>query len=65
MFDEWLAQIRNRIPPQMRVWMKIGEPYAPWAARILAGIAVPLALIYMAPQVLGLFAGRLDTKVDL
>jgi penicillin-binding protein 1A len=65
MFDEWIAQIRDRIPPQMRVWMKMGEPYAPWAARILAGIAVPLALIYLAPQMLGLFAGRLDPKVDL
>jgi penicillin-binding protein 1A len=45
--------------------MQIGEPYAPWAARILAGIAVPLALVYLAPQVLGLFSGRLDPKLDL
>jgi len=61
MSDDLIAQIRQRL----RVWMQIGEPYTPWAARILAGIAVPLALIYLAPQVLGLFSGRLDPRLDL
>jgi len=61
MSEEWIAQVRERL----RVWLRTGEPYAPWAARILGGITVPLALIYLAPQFLGFFAGRLDPKLDL
>ena len=65
MFTQWIAQIQAQIPPRVQDWLKIGQPYTPWAARILAGLAVPLALVYLAPQVLGLFAGRLDPKIDL
>ncbi len=59
MSEQWIARLRQH------PWLKAGEPYAPWAARILAAIAVPLALAYLAPQFLGLFSGRLDPKMDL
>ncbi len=61
MSDDWLEQLEARL----RHWMQIGEPYAPWFARGMAALAVPLALIYLSPQFLGLFAPRLDPKLDL
>ena len=61
MSEEWALQLRERL----RFWVKAYEPYTRWTARILAGIAVPLALVYLAPQFLGLFSGRLDPKLDL
>ncbi|HKY19105.1 MAG TPA: PBP1A family penicillin-binding protein [Rhizomicrobium sp.] len=44
---------------------RLGQPYAPAFAITMAAIAVPLALIYLTPLVLGLFAPRLDPAVDL
>jgi penicillin-binding protein 1A len=44
---------------------KAGEPYAPAFAIVMALIAVPLALLYLTPLVLGLFAPRLDPSIDL
>ena len=61
MSDDWLEQIEARL----RHWAQIGEPYAPWFARTMAAIAVPLALLYLLPQFLGLFAPRLDPRLDL
>jgi penicillin-binding protein 1A len=49
-------------------WRKLaqaGEPYAPAFAIAMAIIAVPLALLYLTPLVLGLFAPALDPAIDL
>ena len=45
--------------------VKAAEPYGPAFAIIMAVIAVPLALLYLTPLVLGLFAPRLDPAIDL
>jgi penicillin-binding protein 1A len=44
---------------------KIADRYAPAFAITMAVISVPLALLYVGPVVLGLFAPALDPKVDL
>jgi penicillin-binding protein 1A len=44
---------------------KIADRYAPAFAITMAVISVPLALLYLGPVVLGLFAPALDPKVDL
>jgi penicillin-binding protein 1A len=41
------------------------EPYVPAFAIAMAAIAVPLALLYLTPLALGLFAPRLDPNIDL
>jgi penicillin-binding protein 1A len=49
-------------------WRKLarmGEPFAPAFAIAMAAIAVPLALLYLTPLMLGLFAPKLDPAVDL
>src|SRR3569833_2201234 len=61
MSDDWQEQLAARL----RHWMQIGEPYAPWFARAMVALTVPLALLYLLPQFLGLFAPRLDPKLDL
>jgi penicillin-binding protein 1A len=49
----------------LRRLAKAAEPYAPAFAIVMALIAVPLALLYLTPLVLGLFAPRLDPAIDL
>jgi penicillin-binding protein 1A len=49
----------------LRQLAKAAEPYAPAFAITMAVIAVPLALLYLTPLVLGLFAPRLDPNIDL
>ena len=44
---------------------KMADRYAPAFAITMAVISVPLALLYLVPVVLGLFAPPLDPKVDL
>ncbi len=44
---------------------RMGEPFAPAFAIAMAAIAVPLALLYLTPLMLGLFAPKLDPAVDL
>jgi penicillin-binding protein 1A len=44
---------------------RVAEPYAPAFAIAMAVIAVPLALLYLTPLVLGLFAPKLDPAIDL
>lgn len=44
---------------------KMADRYAPAFAIAMAVISVPLALLYLVPVVLGLFAPPLDPKVDL
>jgi penicillin-binding protein 1A len=44
---------------------KIADRYAPAFAITMAVISVPLALLYVGPVELGLFAPALDPKVDL
>src|SRR3569623_169013 len=56
-----------RIPDvgDWRQWARAAEPYARPFAIAMAVKAVPLALLYLTPLALGLFAPRLDPKVDL
>jgi len=49
----------------LRQLAKAAEPYAPAFAITMAMIAVPLALLYLTPLVLGLFAPKLDPNIDL
>src|ERR1700710_1691950 len=49
----------------LRRLAKAAEPYGPAFAIVMALIAVPLALLYLTPLVLGLFAPRLDPAIDL
>jgi len=44
---------------------RMGEPFAPAFAIAMAAIAVPLALLYLTPLMLGFFAPKLDPAVDL
>jgi penicillin-binding protein 1A len=44
---------------------RVADAYAPTFAVVMAIIAVPLALLYLTPLVLGLFAPRLDPNIDL
>jgi penicillin-binding protein 1A len=52
-------------PSDWRDWARVAEPYARPFAITMAIIAVPLALLYLTPLVLGLFAPRLDPRIDL
>ncbi len=49
----------------MRKATQIADRYAPAFAITMAIVAIPLALLYLVPVVLGLFAPPLDPKVDL
>jgi penicillin-binding protein 1A len=49
-------------------WRRLVEParaYAPYFVIAIALIVVPLALLYLTPLALGLFAPRLDPRIDL
>jgi penicillin-binding protein 1A len=49
-------------------WRELAQTadrFAPAFASAMAIMAVPLALLYLTPLVLGLFAPRLDPKIDL
>jgi len=52
-------------PSDWRDWARVAEPYARPFAIAMAIIAVPLSLLYLTPLVLGLFAPRLDPRIDL
>jgi penicillin-binding protein 1A len=52
-------------PSDWRDWARVAEPYARPFAITMAIITVPLALLYLTPLVLGLFAPRLDPRIDL
>ena len=57
-----------RNPLESGDWRKLAQTarrFAPTFAIAMAIIAVPLVLLYLAPLVLGLFAPRLDPKIDL
>jgi penicillin-binding protein 1A len=54
--------------PESGDWRRLAQvakPYAPTFAIVMAAIAVPLALLYLTPLALGLFAPRLDPGIDL
>jgi len=59
----------ERLPPDLQIaWRRLLEmarPYSPAFAITMAVIAIPLALIYLMPLLLGLVAPRLDPAVDL
>src|SRR5471032_1263941 len=58
-----MAELPNS--DDLRRLAKAAEPYAPAFAIAMAVIAVPLALLYLTPLALGLFAPRLDPNIDL
>src|SRR5476649_46903 len=58
-----MAELPNS--DDLRRLAKAAEPYAPAFAITMAVIAVPLALLYLTPLALGLFAPRLDPNIDL
>jgi penicillin-binding protein 1A len=45
--------------------VQAAQPYGPAFAIAMALIAVPMALLYLTPLLLGLFAPRLDPAIDL
>jgi penicillin-binding protein 1A len=45
--------------------VQAAQPYGPAFATAMALIAVPMALLYLTPLLLGLFAPRLDPAIDL
>ena len=49
----------------LRKVTQITDRYAKPFAIVMAAIAVPLALLYLTPLVLGLFAPALDPRIDL
>ncbi|HEU0161435.1 MAG TPA: PBP1A family penicillin-binding protein [Rhizomicrobium sp.] len=56
--DRWTRE-------NLRQVTRITDRYAPAFAITMAVIALPLALLYLLPVILGLFAPPLDPKVDL
>src|ERR1700760_3961041 len=50
---------------ELRRLAQITAPYAKPFAILMAVIALPLALLYLTPMVLGWFAPPLDPKIDL
>src|SRR5476651_2148218 len=44
---------------------QIADRWAPTFAVVMAAIAMPLAIIYLIPTVLGWFAPALDPRIDL
>lgn len=59
---------KRQDPPNNGDWRRLAqaaEPYVPAFAIAMAAIAVPLALLYLTPLALGLFAPRLDPNIDL
>jgi penicillin-binding protein 1A len=53
------------IPPESGDWRKLAQSFAPGFAIAMAVIVVPLAILYLTPPVLGLFAPKLDPNIDL
>ena len=60
--SDWQNRLNSE---ELRKATKVADRYAPGFAVAMAVIAVPLALLYLVPVVLGLFAPPLDPKVDL
>jgi len=60
--SDWRDRLQQ---PDLRQVSQIAAPYARPFAIVMAVIAVPLALLYLMPAVLGLFAPALDPKIDL
>ncbi len=61
-----MSDWRDRLPTEdLRKVTQITDRYAPAFAIAMAVLAVPLALLYLMPMVLGWFAPALDPKVDL
>ena len=64
-----LSRAMPSIPKTASDWRRLGASRRSLMARAfaitMAVIAVPLALLYLTPLVLGLFAPRLDPSIDL
>ena len=60
--SDWQNRLNSE---ELRKAARVADLYAPAFAVAMAVIAVPLALLYLVPVVLGLFAPPLDPKVDL
>jgi penicillin-binding protein 1A len=57
---------RDRLTSEdLRKAARLARPFAPAFAIAMAVIAIPLALLYLTPLLLGLFAPKLDPAIDL
>ena len=50
---------------QLSIWLARGHRWAPLFSIVIAGFAVPAAILYLLPSLLGLFAAPLNPKIDL
>ena len=56
---------RAFLEKQFRIWLERGRPWSRPFAIAMACLAIPGALLFLLPSVLGLFAAPLDPGVDL
>jgi penicillin-binding protein 1A len=50
---------------ELRIWLAHGHRWAPLFSIVVAAFAVPAALLFLLPSLLGLFAAPLDPHMDL
>ncbi|MDB5736087.1 MAG: hypothetical protein JWP16_1250 [Alphaproteobacteria bacterium] len=60
--SDWQERLKSE---DLRKITRVADRYAPAFAITMAVIAVPLALLYLTPMVLGFFAPALDASIDL
>jgi penicillin-binding protein 1A len=60
--SDWQERLKSE---DLQKITRVTDRYAPAFAIVMAVIAVPLALLYLTPMVLGLFAPALDPNIDL
>jgi penicillin-binding protein 1A len=60
--SDWQERLKSE---DLHKITRVTDRYAPAFAIVMAVIAVPLALLYLTPMVLGLFAPALDPNIDL
>src|ERR1700722_5623306 len=55
----------NSFADQLQIWLARGRRWAPLFTIVVTSLAVPAAILYLLPSLLGLFAAPLDPHVDL
>ncbi|HWY62266.1 MAG TPA: PBP1A family penicillin-binding protein [Rhizomicrobium sp.] len=55
----------NNFEDQLQIWLARGRRWAPLFTIVVTSLAVPAAILYLLPSLLGLFAAPLDPHVDL
>jgi penicillin-binding protein 1A len=60
--SDWQERLKSE---DLHKITRVTDRYAPAFAIVMAVIAVPLALLYLTPMVLGFFAPALDPNIDL